>query len=233
MALTAPFLDQLDAAKQLDGVDVFVINHFLSHYEAGTTFQTLNDGIPWDLKPRLYGEKLSQHAYQHIWNKTGTKRALQSTGLAHLEELCAKIEKDFDGKVSDVYCNRFMDPEHNIPYHTDTFGKHIMVLSLGSPRAVNFRNKKTKKVTEVKPEAGDLYFMPLRVNDSHEHCVRAANKEDKVDGGNNTRLSFVFFFEPPKYVKDYKITKIDKIRGFVGGILSGLVSTTDEVLKLE
>mmetsp|Transcript_25421 Transcript_25421/g.45915 ORF Transcript_25421/g.45915 Transcript_25421/m.45915 type:complete len:230 (-) Transcript_25421:186-875(-) len=225
-AYAAPFLDQLDAAKQLDGVGLFLVDQFVSHDEAENAFQTLNDGIPWNLTPSLYGEKLSQHAYHHFRNNKNSayKRAEKSAagGLTKLEDLCTNIEKYFDGKVSDVYCNRFMNPEHHIPYHTDTFGRHVIVLSLGSHRTVNFRNKKTKHVTEVRPKAGDLYFMPLRVNDSYEHCVCAANKEDLAsDDGNDTRLSFVFFFEPPKYAKDYKITKIDKIRGFLEGILSG------------
>jgi len=217
--IATPFLDQLDAAEKLDA-GVFLIGQFLSQEQSMQSFQNLNDGMPWELKPTLYGGKLSQHAYLHIRNKKGAKRAQKSTGLAHLEELSAKIEKDFDGKVSEVYCNRFMDPDHHIPYHTDNFGKNIIVLSLGSSRTVNFRNKKNKQVTKVRPKSGGLYFMPLRVNDSYEHCVCAASEKD-LASGENTRLSFVFFLETPKYAKEYKISTFDKVGGYMEGILSG------------
>ena len=218
---TTPFLDQLDAAKQTD-VGIFLIDQFLSTQQADVAFDILNNDFPWELKPTLYGQKLSQHAYHYIRNnKSSTKRHIeQSTGLSTLEELCTKIEMQFDGKVSDVYCNRFQDPKHNIPYHTDTFGKHILVLSLGSTRTVNFRNKKTKQVTSVRPHAGDLYFMPLRVNDKYEHCVCAASDDD-LASNDTPRLSFVFFIETPKYAKEYKISKQDKITGFIEGLLSG------------
>ena len=206
---TTPFLDQLDAAKQMD-VGIFLIDQFLSTQQADVAFDILNNDFPWELKPTLYGQKLSQHAYHYIRNnKSSTKRHIeQSAGLSTLEELCTKIEMQFDGKVSDVYCNRFQDPKHNIPYHTDTFGRHILVLSLGSTRTVNFRNKKTKQVTSVRPH-GDLYFMPLRVNDKYEHCVCAASDED-LASTDTPRLSFVFFIETPKYAKEYKY--LNKIR---------------------
>lgn len=218
-AAATPFLDKLDAAKRLDA-GIFLIDQFLSQDQAKDAFQILNSDFPWDLKPSLYGERLPQHAYNHIRNN----KTLSNAGISQLEELCAQIEEKFDGKVSDVYCNRFKDPEHNIPYHTDTFGKHIVVLSLGSSRTVNFRNKKTKDVTStITPKAGDLYFMPLRVNYKYEHCVCAANDQDLAssEGDDGTRLSFVFFFEPPKYAKEYKLSTGEKIRGFVEGILAG------------
>ena len=216
-----PFLDKLDSAEELNDVGLYLFNQFMSTIEAEDAFQTLNHGMPCQLKPTLYGEKLPQHAYHHIRRKKTTKQGKESAGLLYLEELCNKIEEEFDGKVSDVYCNRFSDPYHHITYHTDTFGRHIMVLSLGSQRAVNFRHKKTKEVTGVRPNSGDVYFMPIRVNDSYEHCVCAANHKDDFTGNEEPRLSFVFFFETPRYAKDFKISTSDKIFGFIEGYLAG------------
>ena len=71
---------------------------------------------------------------------------------------------------------------------------------------------------DLKPNAGDLYFMPLRVNDTHEHQVCAA--EGPEDG---TRLSFVFFFKTPKYAKDFKITTRDKIKGFFESVVEQIL----------
>lgn len=97
-------------------------------------------------------------------------------------------------------------------YSTDTFGQHILVLSLGSQRTINFRHLKSKEIIEVRPNPGSLYFMPLKVNDNFEHCVCTAKEEDLMDG-EETRLSFLFFIQPPKYAKEYKITLRDKLRG--------------------
>lgn len=218
---STPFLDQLDAATKLDDVGIFLIDQFLPLDEADNAFDILNsNAFPWELKPTLYRQQLNQHAHEYRRSNSNINRSGQSTGMSKLEELCTKIEKQFDGKVSYVYCNRFQDPEHNIPYHTDTFGQHILVLSLGSQRTVNFRNKKTRHVTSVRPKAGDMYFMPLRVNDNYEHCVCAANEEDLNDGEDNTRLSFVFFIQPPKYARAYKISVVDKLKGLVEDALS-------------
>lgn len=54
-------------------------------------------------------------------------------------------------------------------WHKDTYGRHIMVLSLGSSRKVQFRDNKTKQVETIEPSLGDLYFMSLRLNDTHKH----------------------------------------------------------------
>jgi len=214
---STPFLDQLDAATKLDDVGIFVIDQFLPKDEAANAFETLNsdEDFPWELKPKLYRQQLNQHAYEYKRSNSNIKKSSQSNGMSKLEELCTKVELQFDGKVKYVYCNRFQDPNHNIPYHTDTFGQHILVLSLG------IRNKKSKQVTPLRPKAGDVYFFPLKVNDTHEHCVCAAKEEDLIDDKDNTRLSFVFFIEPPKYAKEYKISRKDKIKGFAEAILSG------------
>lgn len=95
-------------------------------------------------------------------------------GLVALDALCARLETHLDGKVPYVFCNRFSDATHNIPWHTDTYGAHIIVLSLGAQRTIQFRSFKTKAIEDLRPAAGDAYFMPLRVNRTHEHRVCAA-----------------------------------------------------------
>ena len=153
---STPFLDQLDAATKVDDVGIFVIDQFIPQEEAANAFETLNsdEDFPWELKPRLYRQQLNQHAYEYKRSNSNIKKSSKSNGLSKLEELCTKVEMQFDSKVKYVYCNRFQDPNHNIPYHTDTFGQHILVLSLGKTRTVNFRNKKTKQVSSLRPQAG-------------------------------------------------------------------------------
>ena len=111
---STPFLDQLDAATKLDDVGIFLIDQFLPRDEADNAFDILNsNAFPWELKPTLYRQQLNQHAHEYRRSNSNIKRSGQSTGMSKLEELCTKIEKQFDGKVSYVYCNRFQDPEHN------------------------------------------------------------------------------------------------------------------------
>lgn len=194
----------------------------LSPTEADQAFKTLNsEQFPWNLKPKLYGYKLDQHAYTHTRDKKGKKKASISLGLQLLEEICTKLEGKFDGKISEVYCNRFRDPTHNIPFHKDTFGRHIMVLSLGSTRTVQFRHNKSNAVTNVRPNSGDVYFMPLKINDNFQHCVSAADEQDSDEEWDMTRLSFVFFFECPKFASEYKISTRDKMKGYFETLLAG------------
>ena len=147
-----------------------------------------------------------------------------SAGLQQLEELCVRIETEFDGEVTDVYCNRFQDSWHNIDWHKDTYGQHIFVLSLGSQRTIKFRNSKTREIEEVTPREGDMYLMPLSLNSTHMHKVCSA-EETGGDNSDGTRLSFVFFFETPKYANKagFKISRMDRFVGYVEDVLSRVV----------
>jgi hypothetical protein len=65
----------------------------------------------------------------------------------------------------------------------------------------------------IEPASGDLYFMPLKINDTHRHQVCAAEDENA-----GTRMSFVFFFKTPKYAKDFKITVLEELKGLFTAI---------------
>jgi len=224
------FLKKLDAARTKKECGIYVFEGFLSPDEAQVAFDDLGDDekFPWDTKPILYGELMTQHAYEHNRYKKSKKKnrntISNSVGLTKLEEICFKLEREFDIKISDVFCNRFQDPKHRVDWHKDTYGRHICVLTLGSKRRIEFRNNKTLVVEKMTPSAGDLYLMPLNLNDTHEHRVCSA-EESSTSLENNleergTRLSFVFFFEAPFYAKKFKISIKEKIVGFIEGILS-------------
>lgn len=207
-----PFLDKLNSAtRKVSGLYVF--EPYLSAEEAQDAYHLMNSdtNFPWDLKPKLYGEPLTQHAYEYKRYKKKNSAQLRQkySGLAQLELLCQKLEHDFDGTVVDVWCNRFQHVSHGIPWHHDTYGHHIFVLSLGASRQVEFRNDKTREISTLEPCSGDLYFLPIRVNDSHLH---------RVCSGDGTRISLVFFFKPPAYAKEFKVTAWDKIKGKLSGL---------------
>ena len=204
------FQKELDQATTRTDCGIYVFRNFLESDPESEWENFDNDEFPWDLKPRIFGERLDQHAYLY----KRTDRELQkSPALRRLEELCESLEDRFGGEISDVFCNRFVDPSHGIDWHKDTYGTHIFVLSLGSPGRIEFRHNKTNEIEEVLPEAGDLYFMPLRLNETHKHRV------SRVDEG--PRISMVFFWSPPKYAKDFQITRGQRVRGFFTGVLEG------------
>lgn len=202
------FLDKLVSSKKVAGLSFF--ENYFTLEESQAAYNVLDGDFPWDLNPTLYGEKLTQHTYEYDRYEPKSNKAREEfSGIAELERFCQKIEHDFYGEISNVFCNRFQDPTHCIPWHKDTYGRHIMVISFGSSRRVEFRDNKTKHVERIEPSSGDMYFMPFRLNDTHQHRVCA------TDYGENagTRLSFVFFFKPPKYAKEFRITRMDHLKG--------------------
>mmetsp|Transcript_27169 Transcript_27169/g.45321 ORF Transcript_27169/g.45321 Transcript_27169/m.45321 type:complete len:220 (-) Transcript_27169:1304-1963(-) len=184
--------------------------------EASSCFATVNDddAFPWDIRPKLYGEVLQQHAYSYM----PTRKNLQSSkeGLKVLEQLRTRIAEDFQCKVHAVFCNRFVDPDHSIDWHRDKYGVHIFVLSLGNSRSVEYRHDKTKDVTRYEPCAGDLYFMSLQHNKQYNHRVLSAG-----ENRSGTRISFVFMISAPFNMKKYKIGFGDKVFGTLNAMLAG------------
>jgi hypothetical protein len=201
-----PFLAKLDTAHKTCGLFLF---HYLDDLEKTNAFEIFNgDVFPWDLNPKLYGVSLEQHAY-YFDRESKKKKTKDNASLEFLDDLCQRIETEFDVEIYGVYCNRFQDSSHNLAWHKDTYGSQIFVLSLGAQRRVEWRENKTKALDSVTPEAGDLYFMPLGLNKTHKHRVCAGEE------GAGTRISLVFFFKPPKYAKEYKISFMDKVVGYV------------------
>jgi len=209
------FLDALKESEQIAGI--FLRRQFLSSQEADAAFSVLNDDkhFPWDHNPVLFGEALTQHAYYYERNGNPNEYA----GIDLIESLCTRIETLYDGKISDVFCNRFHHVKHNIGWHRDTYGEHILVLSLGSRRNIQFRKRQLfgkREVVTVRPNAGDIYFMPLQLNKTHMHRVCKANPIDQDDG---PRISLVFFIQAPKYAKEYKIGRMDRAVGWFNSML--------------
>lgn len=242
---TQLFLDRLDESNR-QSCGVYLFERFIPQSEATELYTILNDDkqFPWDIKPKLYGESMTQHAYLYVRPTMRTKQRGKGSlgrGIETLENLCSKIEKEFDGKITEVFCNRFQDPTHHVDWHTDTYGRHIFVLSLGSERRIEFREKRKKKamdnnVASLSPKSGDLYFMPLSINSTHQHRVCSLDETRKKENyfisnevnddnqcsseWDKTRLSFVFFFESPKYARAYRISMSDRIKGYWETLLS-------------
>jgi len=226
-----PFLKKLDAATTKKDCGVYIYEDYLSPKEAKETFDLLVDDakFPWDTKPYSHGERLKQHAYNHdatdftkALKKKGGKIKNTSTfeGLLKLEELRHKIEKEFDVEVPSVWCNRFRKLNHKSDWHKDIYGLHICVLTLGSKRRIEFRDDKTRQIDTFTPSHGDLYLMPLKVNKTHMHKVCSAMETNPSEQNKGDRLSFVFYFDAPKYAKDFKISRKDKILGYLGDMLA-------------
>lgn len=230
---TFPFLDKLDVATTKKDCGLYMFKGFLSPKEAKVAFNILVDDVkfPWDTKPELNGEPLTQKSSKHELLESAKEHKKKNgkikynnnlKGLLKLGELTARIENDFDVKVSYVFCNRFPNPDHILDWHKNTYGQHICVLTLGSKRRMEFRNNKTKKIETMTPRTGDLYMMPLNMNDTHLHRVCSANQTDPKGSNSDILLSFVFFFKAPKYAKEFKIPKKkkDNMMGFLKSVLA-------------
>ena len=108
-----PFLEKLDSSKKVCDENLYLFDSYLSSNESAVALKVLDsDAFPWDTAPKLYGQQLDQHAYQHNQRSSSStkKKIARSLGLQKLEESVSRIEMEFDGKVTDVYCNRFQDP---------------------------------------------------------------------------------------------------------------------------
>lgn len=207
-----PFLEKLASASDKKSLGLFLFESYLTQDQAQEALEVLNAELPWNLHPTLYGQKLNQHAFEYERYMSQKKISPQDQtlngGVAYVEKLCQELERDFDGTIDTVFCNRFQDPSHQIPWHKDTYGRHILVLSLGSARQVQFRDTNTQEIETIEPQSGDLYFFPLHINDTHQHRVAPAEHDS------GTRLSLVFFVRPPHYATAYRISFRRKLRGW-------------------
>ncbi len=196
------FLHKLETAKRNCGIYFF---DYLGKSEQENAFETFNsDVFPWEEKPKLYRDSLPQHFYSFQRSKN---RIRKNPALSPLDGMCVRIEQDFDVKVSDVYCNRHEDPTHNLGWHKDTFGTNVFVLSLGSQRTVEWRENSTRDINSVVQMAGEICFMPLERNNTHQHRVCPGQP------GDGTTISFTFLVETPKYAKEFKVSRMDKFFG--------------------
>jgi hypothetical protein len=225
-----PFLEKLDVATTKKDCGVYMFEGFLSKKEAKNAFDLLVDdtNFPWDTRPELNGQPLTQKSCEHDLiesakeqkKKEGrTKYPSNLKGLLKLGEICALIERDFDVEVSFVFCNRFPNPAQQPDWCKNEYGEHICVLTLGSKRRIEVRNNETEQIETMTPSAGDLYVMPLKINDTHTQRVCSAN-EMKSGANEDALLSFVFFFKAPKYAKEFRPSMNEEMMEFMEGILA-------------
>ena len=221
---TVPFLEKLGTATAKKECGIYLFEGFLSPREAEEAFEVLVDDakFPWDTQPELNGEPLTQQACEHDLLESAKEQKKKNgrikynsdlKGLLKLGELFARVERDFDIKVSSVCCNRFPSLEDQMEWQKNSYGERFCVLTLGSKRRIEIRNNKTQFIETMTPSAGDLYVMPMKLNDTHTHRVCSVNETVPVESNTDALLSLVFFFEAPKYTKDLGATKKNKSPG--------------------
>lgn len=223
---TVPFLEKLGTATTKKECGMYLFEGFLSPREAKDAFDVLVDDakFPWDTKPELNGEPLSQQACEHDLLESAKEQKKKNgrikynsnmKGLLKLGELFARIERDFDIKVNCVCCNRFPSLENQHEWQKNSYGERFCVLTLGSKRRIEIRNNKTQFIEIMTPSAGDLYVMPMKLNDTHIHRVCSVNDTVPIESDADALLSLVFFFDAPKYAKDFGATKKNKTLGIM------------------
>jgi len=196
-------LENIGRATTRKKCGLLLFEDFLSSEEAEDAFDALiyDEKFPWYTDPKE--KKPNEHNLFEFAREQKKKRGTITDtsdfkGLLKLGQISAKIEKFFGVRISFVFCNRFQNRDQRIDCHNKAYAEHICVLTLGSKRRVEFRDKKTQKVEVITPGAGDLYVMPLKLDDTHTHRVCPTNERNPSKANNFARMSFVFFFEAPK-----------------------------------
>jgi len=204
------FIENLGGATTKKDCGLHLFQNFLSPEEAEDAFDVLIDDekFPWYTEPEE--QKTNEHDLFEFAREQKRKRGkIQDSsdfkGLLKLGQISAKIEEAFGVRVSFVFCNRFQNRDQRLDCHKNSYAEHICVLTLGSKRRVEFQNRKTRKVEAITPGGGDLYVIPLKLDDTHKHRVCPTNQENPSETNDFARMSFVFFFEAPKRVHAVEI----------------------------
>lgn len=136
---TVPFLEKLGTATTKKECGMYLFEGFLSPREAKDAFDVLVDDakFPWDTKPELNGEPLSQQACEHDLLESAKEQKKKNgrikynsnmKGLLKLGELFARIERDFDIKVNCVCCNRFPSLENQLEWQKKFLRRTILCI---------------------------------------------------------------------------------------------------------
>ena len=197
------FLEKLGGATTKKGCGLYLFEEFLSPEEAEDAFDILinDEKFPWYTEPeeqKTNEQDLFQFAREQKQKRGTIKDTNDFKGLLKLGQISAKIEKIFGVRISFVFCNKFQNRDQRLDCHKNAYAQHICVLTLGSKRRVEFRNRKTRKIEAITPGGGDLYIMPLKLDDTHAHRVCPTNEANPNGTNDFARMSFVFFFEAPK-----------------------------------
>jgi len=204
------FLENLGGATTKKDCGLYLFEDFLSPEEAENAFNSLiyDEQFPWYTDPKE--QNPNEHNLFEFAREQKEKRGIITDtsdfkGLLKLGQISAKIEKIFGVRISFVFCNRFQNRDQRIDCHKKSYAEHICVLTLGSKRRVEFRNKKTHKIEAITPGGGDLYVMPLKLDDTHTHRVCPSNEANPNKSNDFARMSFVFFFEAPKIISTVEV----------------------------
>jgi len=150
-------------------------------HDSDFLYAQLNSEVPFkDHKWNgLY--KLPQEAFHYTIEKRGldyeslqplAKKPRKYQPINILEHLVQRIEQRYPVRVEEIFCNRFIESDHNIDWHSDQYGDHLFVASFGAPRTVEYRTLPDKgPAPGVTAQHGDLYYMHPKYDAVHQHRV--------------------------------------------------------------
>jgi len=92
--------------------------------------------------------------------------------VVYVEEF---LKEMFGVSFAYVLVHLYKDANAKIGWHYDSEAMTTPVYSvnIGGTRKFSFRDRKTKKVTDLMLEDGDLLIMKIGCQDRYEHCVRS------------------------------------------------------------
>ena len=101
--------------------------------------------------------------------------------------IVAKVEADHGVRVAGVFLNLYEDGGDFCPYHKDKYDKDVYTITLGAARDLLLKPDAGTKAHSVHLESGDLYYMPLKMQEAWRHSI------PKRKGANGARISVVLF----------------------------------------
>ena len=112
---------------------------------------------------------------QPVWFSKFQQQVFKAAGLEHIGFNCCNLNL-YNGKEEHVDWH-----SDNEKLFQDSSGVPILSLSLGATRLFQFRNKLTRRVSDVTLGSGDLVFMGGDIQKTHVHRLPPAQRHiDKI-----------------------------------------------------
>jgi alkylated DNA repair dioxygenase AlkB len=176
----------------LPDAKVLLIKNFISNETADYLFDRCSE-LNWTHYENRYGVKAhrkhwiggSDYNFSSMNNKSEPIPEFLLQLIDHInysQSIC----------LNSIYANLYSSNKVALGYHSDdekqlNHDSPVVSLSLGKPRRIWFRNKKTKDETSILLENSDLFIMADNCQQLYSHAI----KPDK-DLENGTRISLTF-----------------------------------------
>ncbi|HEX8610905.1 MAG TPA: alpha-ketoglutarate-dependent dioxygenase AlkB [Telluria sp.] len=154
--------------------------------EPDALFAALKSGVAWD--ERMKARKTASFGVSYDYSQIAYDEAPMP---ALLDALCARLESELGFRPNNCLLNYYPDGASSMGFHSDetdglTDGTGVAIISLGSVRAIAYRNKLDAALRVDYPlPNGSLLYMSGQVQHEWVHAIQK-------DPGAGERISLTF-----------------------------------------